>query len=188
VSDATTPPDRDTTGEDVESAIPPPPDVSPSDGGARLHPHPPRPGDLTIGWRAVMAGIWIGVVLGLAAVWNVSVQLGLSTWWLGARAEPQPPIVRFSPFIAPVLVLLATINQVRYLAWIGLGASFVVAAVGVGDIGRVNSLAVIELAIAAAAAIGSIATLTGTYRPAVPEPGDTVVDGVADAVTGSPIS
>lgn len=132
------------------------------------HPRPPRPGDLTFGWRAVTAGIWIGVIVALAAVWNTSVQLGLSTWWLGPRADPQPRFVQFSPFIAPALMLLATINQVRWLAWFGLGAAAVVAGVGIGDLGRVTGLAIVELAIAGAAALASLASLTGTYRSAAP--------------------
>ncbi len=134
------------------------------------HPRPPRPGELSIGWRAVTAGTWIGVVIGLAAVWNASVQLGLSTWWLGPRADPQPRVVQFAPFVAPVLMLLATINQVRWLAWCGLGASAVVGGFAVGDVGRVNSLAVIEFAIAAAAALVSIASFAGTYRLAESTP------------------
>jgi hypothetical protein len=135
------------------------------------HPRPPRPGDLSLGWRAVTAGTWIGVVVGLAAIWNASVQLGLSTWWLGPRADPQPRLVQFAPFVAPILMLLATINQVRWLAWCGLATAAVVAGVAVGDVGRVTSLAVIEFAIAGAAALVSVASFTGTYRLARPNPG-----------------
>jgi hypothetical protein len=134
------------------------------------HPRPPRPGDLSLGWRAVTAGTWIGVVVGLAAVWNTSVQLGLSTWWLGARADPQPRVVQFAPFIAPVLMLLATVNQIRWLGWFGLAAAAVLGGVAVGDVGRVTSLAVVEFTIAGAAALVSIASLTGTYRPAATDP------------------
>ncbi len=130
----------------------------------RRHPRPPRPGELSVGWRAVTAATWISVIVGLAAVWNASVQLGLSTWWLGPRADPQPLYIRFSPFVAPVLMLLATINQMRWLPLLGLAAASVVGAVGVGDLGRVTSLAVVEVAIAAAAAAVSIASLTGMYR------------------------
>ena len=130
------------------------------------HPRPPRAGDLSVGWRAVTAGTWIGVVVGLAAVWNVSVQLGLSTWWLGPRGDPQPLVVRFAPFVAPVLMLLATVNHVRWSGWYGLAAAAVVGGVAAGDVGRVTSLAVVELAIAGAAALVSAASLTGTYRPA----------------------
>lgn len=134
------------------------------------HPRPPRAGDLSLGWRAITAGTWIGVVVGFAAVWNASVQLGLSTWWLGPRADPQPTVVQFTPFVAPVLMLLATINQVRWLAWWGLAAATVVAGFAGGDVGRVTSLALVEFTIAAAAAVVSIASFTGTYRIAEAEP------------------
>lgn len=134
---------------------------------------PPRPGDLSLGWRIATAAAWVGVLLGLAAVWNVSVQLGLSTWWLGPRGEPQPRVVQFLPFIAPVLMLLATINQVRRLPWLGLAAAAVTAAIGLADLSTVTSLALVELAIAVSAAAVSIASFTGVYRERFP--------GVADA-------
>ena len=138
----------------------------------RPHPRPPRAGELSVGWRALTAATWIGVIVGFAAVWNASVQLGLSTWWLGPRADPQPRYVQFLPFVAPVLMLLATINQMRWLPWLGLGASAIMGAIGVADLGRVTSLAVVEIAIAAAAAGMSIASFTGTYRHGAPPPAD----------------
>lgn len=107
---------------------------------------------------------WIGVVLALAAVWNTSEQLGLSTWWLGPRGQPQPRLVQLAPFLAPILMLLATINNVKRLGWLGLGTSGIVAAVGIIDLGRVVKLGLLELLIASAAAAVSIASLTGTYR------------------------
>lgn len=111
-----------------------------------------------------MALTWVGVVVGLAAVWNASVQLGLSTWWLGPRGDPRPRVIQLSPFVAPLLMVLATINNARWLGLHGLAASGVLLAVGVVDLGRVTSIAVTELLIAAAAAAVSLASLTGTYR------------------------
>jgi hypothetical protein len=131
---------------------------------------------LTPGWRIGTAFCWIGVVLALAAVWSASVQLGLSTWWLGPRADHQPRFVQLSPFVAPVLMVLGTINNLRRLSWFGLAAATVVAAIGFGDLGRVGSIAATELAIAGAAAAISVASLTGTYQK--PLPAD---DSVADA-------
>lgn len=125
---------------------------------------PPRPGELTLPWRIGTALTWISVVLAFAAVWNVSVQLGLSTWWLGPRGAPQPRVIQLAPFVAPVLMVLGTINNVRWLGWLGLAASSVLAAVGLGDLGRVGSIAATELAIAGAAAVISAASLTGTFR------------------------
>ena len=129
-------------------------------------PRPPRPGDLTVGWRIVTAVIWIAVAAALAAVWNASVQLGLATWWLGPRSDPQPIVVRLLPFVPSALMVLAAINQIRRLAVLGLVAAAAVAIIGVVDLGYVRGLAIVELAIAAAAAIASAASLTGTYRAA----------------------
>ena len=126
---------------------------------------PPRVGDLTTGWHLITLFTWVGVIMALAAVWNASVQLGLPTWWLGQRAQPRPRIVQLSPFIAPMLMLLATINQIRWLGWCGLVASGVVAGYGVGELGRVDSLAFAQLSIAALAAGVSLASLAHTYRP-----------------------
>lgn len=148
---------------------PPPPPVSISEsagteGSVVLLDPPPRRGELTLAWRTVTALAWVGVVLSLAAVWNASVQLGLSTWWLGPRGDPQPRIIQLSPFVAPLLMVLGTINNARWLGWHGLAASGVLVAVALGDVGRVGSIALTELAIAAAAALVSLASLTGTYR------------------------
>lgn len=124
----------------------------------------PRAGDLSLGWRAVTATTWICVVLALAAVWNASVQLGLSTWWLGPRSEPQSKLVQVSPFIAPVLMVLGAVNQVRWLPVFGLAAAGLLAAMGVGDLDRVATLATVEIAIAIAAGLVSLASVTGIYR------------------------
>jgi hypothetical protein len=107
---------------------------------------------------------WIAVVLALATVWNLSVQLGLSTWWLGPRSQPQPRLVQISPFVAPVLMILGTINQARWLGWYGLAAAGVIAGIGIADLWWVASIAAVELLIAGLAAAVSIASLTGTYR------------------------
>ena len=86
--------------------------------------------------------------------------------WLGPRAEPRPLPVRLLPFAAPMLVVLATINRARWIAFGGLAAAAVTALIGVVDLGYVASLGVIEIAIGAAGAAVSVASLAGTYRAA----------------------
>lgn len=144
------------------TTLPPPPGVVTEQ--VRLV-EPPRAGELATGWRIVTACLWISVIVAFAAVWSTSVQLGLSTWWLGPRAEPTSPIVRFSPFVVPLLMTIAAFNNVRRLAWWGMGASLVTAVFGIVDLGRVPRLAVVELIIAGLAFVVSAASLTGTYRP-----------------------
>jgi hypothetical protein len=159
---------------DITVASPPPPPAPP------VPPPPPavpvvpvvplRAGQLTLGWRMVMAITWVGVIAAFAAVWNTSVQLGLSTWWLGPRGDPQPQVVRLLPFVAPLAICIAVFNNLRRLPYLGLGAAVVVALFGVGDLGRVAELAALELLIAGIAAAVSAAALTGMYREASTDP------------------
>jgi hypothetical protein len=125
---------------------------------------------LTGGWRIVTAVTWGLVFIAFAAVWKVSRELGLSTWWLGPIGEPQPVFVLLLPFVAPVAMVVATLNQTRWLPIAGLVASAVTAAVGLGDLDRVLRLAIVELAMAGAAAAVSIASFAGLYRSAVTSP------------------
>lgn len=154
-------------GSDRTPLPPPPDDLPPAiDAEPAVYlARTPRAGEFTPGWRIITVLTWVGVVLAMATVWNTSVQLGLSTWWLGPRGEPQPKLIQLSPFVGPVLMILGTINNARWLAWCGLAVSGVLAGYGLGDLGRVNQIAALELIIAGVAMGVSIASLTRTYRP-----------------------
>jgi hypothetical protein len=155
----------------VETSAPPPPPPpattvdQPRPGGA---PSAPAPGQLTRGWRIATGVTWGLVFVAFTAVWKSSRELGLSTWWLGPVGEPQPVVVMLLPFVAPVAMLLATLNNVRWLPWAGLVASAGTAAIGVADLDRVLRLGLVEVAIGGAAAAVSIASFGGRYRK--PEP------------------
>lgn len=144
------------SGAPATTDVPPPPDV--------ILVRPPRAGELTAGWRIVTAACWIGVAASLAAIWNTSERLGLSTWWLGPRGDPMPVVVRLLPFVAPALMIVAVASNVRWLWRWGVGAALVTAGVGVGDIDGFSGLAGLELGVAAAALVVSLASTTGTYR------------------------
>jgi hypothetical protein len=149
--------------------LPPPPPTPPAEPDAsvrapeRIH-HIPRPGDLTTGWL-ILTGIgWMGVVVVLASAWSVSRQLGLSTWWLGPIQHQRPLYVMLLPFVAPAVVITAAGNRVRYVPWIGVLGAAATAAVGVGDLGRVVGIGVVELIAAAAALLISIASFSRMFR------------------------
>ena len=116
-------------------------------------------------WRLVTAITWIAVAVAVGSIWSTSDRLGMSTWWLGPRGEPQPRLVQVLPFVPPLLMILATINNARRLPWFGLLAAGLIVAVGIGDLGRVAGLATLEVVIGAAAAAVSLASTTGVYRP-----------------------
>ncbi len=148
------------------SAPPPPPPVTPATDTARADGRRdgPVPGQLTRGWRIATGVTWGLVFVAFTAVWKSSRELGLSTWWLGPVGEPQPVVVMLLPFVAPVGMLLATFNNVRWLPWAGLVASAGTAAIGIADLDRVLRLGLVEVAIAGAAAAVSVASFGGRYR------------------------
>jgi hypothetical protein len=125
---------------------------------------PPERGELITGWRIVFAAAWVGIVVGLMAVWWASRKLGLSTWWLGPASEPRLFLVTIVPFVAPVVVVTAVLRRVPFAPLFGLVAGATTVAVGAADLGRVAGLAAIELSLGTAGILVSVAALTGMYR------------------------
>ena len=132
---------------------------------------PRRVGQLTPMWRLVFGIGWAAVIVGLVAVWESSRVIGLSTWWLGADAEPRNLLLNLLPFYAPLLVMFAAISNWRFAPYFGMATAVTGAAIGAGDLGRVQWIAVVELVLAGAALCISVAALAGMYRPAAaPDP------------------
>ncbi len=114
----------------------------------------------------MVVATWVGVFVAYAAVWKASEELGLATWWLGPRANPQPMIVRLVPFIVAVAVGIMAIYNVRRLPILGLVGAALLGAIAVPDLSRSTGLATVEFAIAGAVVLVSTASFTGTYRQA----------------------
>lgn len=146
--------------------LPPPAfgEMAPAAEPVTLRDRPPRAGELTATWRVIVALTWLGVGFAFGAVWNTSDQLGLSTWWLGPRGDPNPRWVQVLPFVPAVVMVVIAANRVRYAAWIGVIASVLVIAIGIADLSHVARLGWIEVAIGVAAGAVSLAATTATYR------------------------
>jgi hypothetical protein len=153
------------------SEFPPPADVAVS----FVAPPParrPRPGELSFAWRIALVLTWIGAFLAYMAVWKASEEIGIGTWWLGARSTPQPVVVRLLPFVVIAAFGILAAYNLRRMPWISLFGAAVLAGFAVPDLSRSTGLAVVEFAIAGAVAVVSLAALTGTYRAAQPVPHD----------------
>jgi len=109
---------------------------------------------------------WVMAFLCYMAVWKASEELGIGTWWLGPRSDPQPTLVNLIPLGVIVLVGGAASFDIRHLPWIGIGGSVALTLIAIPDLSRSTGLAVVEFAIAGAVMIVSLASLTGTYRSA----------------------
>ena len=126
---------------------------------------PPQAGQLTNGWRFVTGLGWAFVIVAYTAVWKTSSELGLNTWWLGPLGDPQPAFVTMLPFVAPLVMVLLTVNNSRLasVARPRLPPPCSPAIAGF-DLVKVPRLALVELAIAAAGALLAVAGFAGRYR------------------------
>jgi hypothetical protein len=121
-------------------------------------------GRLTATWRAITVATWIGVFVAYLGVWKASEEIGLSTWWLGARSDPQPLVIQLVPFFVTALFgILASYNVPR-LPWVGLVGALALLAIAIPDFSRSVGLAVVEVAIAGAVAMVALASFTGASR------------------------
>lgn len=124
-----------------------------------------RPQQLSGGWRVAVAVGWTAIFLALVGVLATSQRLGLNTWWLGPFGERTSPLLTALPFVAPAVMVVLVLNNARYLPWFGLIAAAVTAVVGAIDLDHVRRLAAVELALAAAGALLSLASFAGVLRP-----------------------
>lgn len=123
-----------------------------------------RAGQLTNRWAVVVCAVWAGIVAGFAAVWVASRQIGLSTWWLGAPVGGRSLPISLVPFIPGVLVIAAVILGARSVWFVGSCAALIAIGIGIGDLGRVTRLGIVEIALGTAGLLVSAASWTGTWR------------------------
>lgn len=109
---------------------------------------------------------WGGVLLGIAAVWDSSRTLGLATWWLGSSSEPRPFVVQLVPSAIALVVIVAALRNLRFVPIAGIVAAAALAVVGLVDLGRYPRFGWIELALATAGMLVSIASFAGLQRRA----------------------
>lgn len=161
-----------------EPPLPPP--ALPHLSGVQVRPIVRRAGELTTGWRIVFIAGWVAVVLGIAAVWKASRIVGLSTWWLGPTAQPRLILISLIPFFVALLVVGVAVRNMRHLPWIGVLGAIALAGVALGDVGRFDGLALVELAVAAGALLISVASFAGVLHPPRPAAASTTTSAEAD--------
>lgn len=125
---------------------------------------PLRPGQLTVGWQIMLAACWTAAFFAFAAVWKTSQEIGIGTWWLGARSQPQPIAIRIVPFALTLAVGMVALYNIRRTAWVSAGASIAIAVGAAFDMSRSGGLAAIEFAIAGSMLLVSIGAALGAIR------------------------
>jgi len=128
-------------------------------------------GQLTEGWRWVLAVGWALCIPGLFALGDAANSFGKPTWWLDNSATASWYSVL--AFVPPLLVTCAAAANWRHwpiAAAAGVVSLGIYAAV---DASESPAVAIGEAVLAAAAALVSVACLAGRVRraPASPTPG-----------------
>lgn len=123
-----------------------------------------RPGELVPHWRVASVAAWVLVVFAYSAVWKSSVELGIGTWWLGARSSPQSLLVHLIPFAIAIGFGLVSSYPFKHLPVVNVLGALVLAAIAIPDFSRSTGIAVIELVIAAAALLVAVGSFTGVVK------------------------
>ncbi len=111
---------------------------------------------------------WITAFFAYAGVWQASVQIGISTWWVGPRAQPTNIAVRLVPFYISLVVALLVVYNIRWIVrWSAAGVA-ASALIAVPDFSRSIGLGIAEAVIAGLLGVVTLASLTGRYRTASP--------------------
>jgi hypothetical protein len=125
---------------------------------------PVRDGELVMSWRIASIAVWALVVFAYSTVWKTSVELGIGTWWLGARSSPQPIYIRLIPFAVAIGFGLLSTYPIRRLPLINTFGALVFVAIAIPDFSRSIGLASIELVIAGAILLVALGSFTGVVK------------------------
>jgi len=90
----------------------------------------PKPGELTLGWRWVLALGWVGVVVGLIGVADAARVIHKPPFWLDSG------VLIAVPFALPLCATVAAFMNHRYATWIAGAAVLSLAVVAVGEDAR----------------------------------------------------
>jgi hypothetical protein len=123
-----------------------------------------RPGDLALSWRIMLGLAWLVAFFAYAAIWQASVQIGISTWWIGPRAQPTNVAIRLIPFVLVLVVALCVIYNTAKLLRSSFIGVLLCAAIALPDFSRSTGLAVAELVIPVMLGLVTAAAMSGRYQ------------------------
>jgi len=116
---------------------------------------------LTTPWQVVAVVTWSGVIFGVTASAITGRTVGKPPWWLGPSVNPAP--VFFVLLVAVVVIapLALAISRSRYTPVAGIVSSCAIAVIALLDLADSPGVATVELAVAIAGLLGSLAVFAG---------------------------
>lgn len=116
---------------------------------------------LTQSWRYIALVTWGAVLFCMIAVGVTGRTVGKAPWWLGPSVDPAPLV--YVLFVAAIVAapIITVLWWSRWAPLVGIGAAIGIALCALPDISDSPGVAVVELAIAVAAAMGSTSLYAG---------------------------
>lgn len=116
---------------------------------------------LSQSWRYIALATWGAVLFCMIAIGVTGRTVGKAPWWLGPSVDPAP---LFYVLIVAAIVAAPIVTVLWWSWWapiVGLGAAIGIAVCALPDISDSPGIAVVELAISLAAAMGSASLFAG---------------------------
>lgn len=116
---------------------------------------------LTQSWRYIALTTWGAVLFCMIAVGVTGRTVGKAPWWLGPSVNPAPIVY---VLIVAVIVAAPIVTVLWWSRWtpiVGLSAAAGIALCALPDISDSPGIAVVELAVSVAAAMGSASLFAG---------------------------
>jgi hypothetical protein len=101
------------------------------------------------------------MIFSIAAVGITGRTVGKPPWWLGPSVDPAPIIVVILVAVITIAPFVLAIVRSRHTPTVGLMVSGLIAVIALFDISDSPGVAVVELAVAIAGALGSAALYAG---------------------------
>jgi hypothetical protein len=123
---------------------------------------PLLPGQLTDGWRWMLAVTWGLVGPALIAIGDAAHSLGKPPWWMSAQSE----IAWWSPLVVipPVAAAVAAATNQRWWPWASGAASAFLLGSGAVNVASTPGIALAEFALGVAGCAATAAAFAGRVR------------------------
>lgn len=140
---------------------------------------PLRAGQLEWTWATIVAISWGLVIAGLVALGVAGRHLGVSPWWLGPEADPQPLPVWVTPFVLPGATLVMAVLNLRRTLLVSFAAAISCGLVALGDLADSPGVALGEALLGLAALLVTVAATAGIVRRVTPPEGGSLAPDLA---------
>ena len=112
-------------------------------------------------WAGLLSVGWIAIGVSLVAIGAESRQIGKPTWWLGDAVPTAPTLLWLAPVLGPFAAVMSAHRSVRWALGVSVLACLATGVVGVVDLDASPGAALLQLVLAGAGVLLTVAVSAG---------------------------